>query len=258
MLDKSNQSDIYSNTDNYSYISFSGYVFPHGSLTYEHEDTICKVFTCAEFSQLCNMLSYFQLCQVADELALRAGKMKVQIEHRHADAQWRNKVDMALSIIHQKISIISNHINYIRNNNIDLILDKIGHVGSLPDRRLAAIKCLLAIFDGMNIQGLGHTERSVVDACRSMSGRSTESVFDAYSYDATRRMIVSSTGMDVAAMSANGPDSEEIGYRMAASDDMADLLSRVEPILKAMAIRMHDNAIGELHRETVDLLGRIK
>src|SRR5208282_2709232 len=140
------------------------------TISLDEEERICKSLSCSEFAEACSRLNYKQLCQINNELNLRLSRISQQVDMRSdPDSGWRRRANSAIRIIDQKIQIISNRLNMIRDNNVHLLISSIGGMSAIADKRLVLIKCLLHIIEhNHGFSGLTQEEDSIIDLCRQV------------------------------------------------------------------------------------------
>jgi hypothetical protein len=229
-------------------------LIPDGQIDLDLMDRYCRHLPIHTFNEVCQSLSYRQLCQVQYELSQRASRIKSQIDSSHInDVDWRKRSNSAYLILQHKRLIVSNRIDTIRNNNISSLVDKFGSLSNVQSNRLLLIKCLLSIIDNYSsINKLPDLERSVIDSCRVLSSSQTyEPKFDDFSYNPVTGKVVSDNSIEIASLSPMGYRTEENGYLLAASFKMLDVLTRIEPFLDP-----HDSP--ELRLEVSSLIAELR
>jgi len=207
---------------------------PNTSISLDEMERICKVTTCSEFAENCYRLAYSQVFQIHQELQSRASRIKYQLNARvPAEPIWKTKAESALSIINQKIAIASQRLSHIRENNISILLSKIGGLSELKNNRLIHMNILLHIIDHYcQFSKLSSEEQSSIDAARVLGGVSEESKFGDLSYNPVFQTICSN---DIEVATLTSSSYEEYGYLFCMSDKMSDQLESNESLLGFLA-----------------------
>lgn len=209
------------------------------TISLEEEDNICKNLTCSEFTEVCARLNYKQLCQINNELGLRVSRINQQLNDRQdLNSMWRRRAESAIRAMDQKLQIISNRLNLIRENNVHSMLQSIGGLDKIADKRLTLIKCLLYIIEQNDlVSNLTSEENAVLDLCRNLSGPPNR--FKGLNYEPSRNVIVSSEYLLVASLAGTGVMVDESGYTMARSFDMKRLIQDVLQLVESIEVNSH-------------------
>lgn len=202
--------------------------FPDGPIDVDEMEEICRRYSYSQFQIYVNNASYSEVSQVREELVIRAGRIKIQLENRSAGESWRKLAVTALDIINNKLKIAQLRVDQIRRDNISNLMLKHGGLSHLNGNRLVFIKILLDIIDRNNRVKFTAEELSALDVCRSIGNVPENLDFNGLSYNPVRSSINLENGTEVATVNTSFFMSEEYGYRFAAVDEMRRLLARSE------------------------------
>lgn len=245
---------------------------PDSSINIQDMENLCKFTTCSEFSEKCSSFNYPQIHQIYSELQHRASRIKHQLEERgDYDQAWKIKANSALSIIRHKTGIAKCRLDSIRDNHISILMNDIGGSGWITGKRLVMIKCLIHMVDHYcNIGSMSVEEKSILDACRTAADLDDAPKFGGFSYDAVKNTLYNEENEEIAKITMSGYMADEIGFLLALSPAMSNLLVRAER-LSDQVIDMskckdddHDGlkcmkcSSEKFHDDVIDLLTEIK